>query len=279
MHRMVFVIALVSLVVAGCYLPANYTEPASPKLVGVYRRADGTPAAGARLAVTAGQDDSTCAHATARVSTDSAGRFVIDSTVVNRHGLWLLPAIEHFANSFSVCAAPADSIFHIAYDDWLWLDRDKARSDTVVCQDYRWEQRARAVCSSAKKPTLVDGGNWSDGTGGGFYRLILTEIGPLHGSDGDFIRPRLIIQWVQQAPGVPDTVRATIALPTDKKFRNLRRLWQPRLWRHDTVGWCVTVESSRHAFFDSDKREELGLVLGGPGSVRPESACVLNESA
>ena len=271
------VVALLSPAVAACYLPVRYTEPASPKLVGVYRRTDGAPAAGARLAVTSHQDDSSCAHASARATADSMGRFVLDSTFVERRGVLLFPAFEHFGNSYLVCAAPPDSAFHVAYDGMLWFGRDSAKSDSVVCQDYHWENRARAVCSSAKEPTLVSGGHWSSGASSGVFRLILTEIGPLHGSDGDFMRPRLIIQWVQQAPGIPDTVRATIVLPTDKKFRNLHRLWQPRLWQHDVVGWCVTVESSRMAFFDSNKQEELGYALGAPDEARPENACLLND--
>jgi hypothetical protein len=110
------------------------------------------------------------------------------------------------------------------------------------------------------------------------YRLILTEIGPLHGSDGDFMRPRLIIQWVAQAPGMPDSVRATLALPTDKKFRNLRRLWQPRIWQRDDQ-WCVTIESSRMALFDSNKQEQLSYAVGAPGEARPDNACLLDDPA
>lgn len=273
--RVTFVIALLSPAIAGCYLPVNYKEPASPKLIGVYRRADGAPAAGARLAVTSHQDDSTCARAAVHTTADSDGRFVLDSSEIQRHGLLLFPAFEHFANSYWVCAASSDSAFHVALNNSLWFGRDSGKPDTVVCQDYHWESRARAVCSSVKEPTLVTGGSWSDSTGSGIYRLILTEIGPLHGSDGDFLRPRLLVQWVQQAQGAPDTVRMTLALPTDKKFRNLHRLWLPRVWRHDTVGWCVSVLSSRMSFLDSNRQEEIGYALGAPGEARPEAACLL----
>src|SRR5690242_21760155 len=72
------VASLLSPALAACYLPVKYTEPASPKLIGVYRRADGSPASRARLAVTSHQGDSDCAHASTRVTADSMGRFVLE---------------------------------------------------------------------------------------------------------------------------------------------------------------------------------------------------------
>jgi len=36
------VASVLSPALAACYLPVKYTEPASPKLIGVYRRADGS---------------------------------------------------------------------------------------------------------------------------------------------------------------------------------------------------------------------------------------------
>jgi hypothetical protein len=274
--RVLLVVALLSPAATACYLPVNYKVTASPKLVGLYRRADGAPAAGSQIAVTSRMDDSSCAHANARATADSTGRFVLDATVVEGHGIWLIPAFEHFGHSYWVCAAPSDSLFRVAYQGFRWFDRDSATADTVVCQDYRWENRASAVCSSAKKPTLVTGGHWSQGMTSGVYRLILTEVGPLHGSDGDFMRPRLIVQWIEQAPGTPDSVRATFVLPTDKKFRNLHRLWHPRLWQRDDQ-WCLTIESSRMAFFDSNKQEQLSYALGAPGEARPDNTCLLDD--
>jgi hypothetical protein len=131
----------------------------------------------------------------------------------------------------------------------------------------------RVTCAAPGEKALVTGGRWTAGDASGIYRLILTEEGPLKGPDGNFLRPRLVVQWVERsATGHRDTVRATVALPSGDKFRSLQRLWDPLLKEREGRPWCLSVESDRWRFFGSGG-ERLSFELSAPGEAHPVPSC------
>jgi len=110
---------------AGCFPVTRIT---SPRIDGEYTLPDGTPVAGAHVALSIGHDDRQCARAQTRVMTDAAGRFTIPATH-RREIVFLLLPLEHIA-VYNVCAgreAVFDTTAHESLDalpvpDRIWLD-------------------------------------------------------------------------------------------------------------------------------------------------------------
>ena len=85
---------------AGCLpIPLTYTD--SPSIVGQLARSDGTPLAGARIALSTAYEDSTCATPAAGTVTDSAGWFRLAATAHREPFIILLP-IDRL-RCYSVC--------------------------------------------------------------------------------------------------------------------------------------------------------------------------------
>lgn len=110
---------------AGCF---PVTRTTSPAIDGEYTLSDGTPVAGAHVALSTGRDDRRCARARTRVVTDAAGRFTIPATHRREIAFLLLP-LEHVA-VYNVCAgreAAFDTTAHeslhaLPVPDRIWLD-------------------------------------------------------------------------------------------------------------------------------------------------------------
>ena len=115
---------ILTLALTGCVLPLNVTESGSPALVGIIRRDDGTPAIGARVAITNDQGRRSCAHTSARTFTDSAGVFRFPPTTRVQRWVMIVPAFERFFNWYGVCAGPTDSVLELAYNGYVRLHYD-----------------------------------------------------------------------------------------------------------------------------------------------------------
>ncbi len=159
---------------AACPLPIAHTETLSAPLSGIVRRSDGTPLPGAVVAMSPEYRDSTCANATLRTTTDSAGTFQ-------------LPAFQ--------------KRYRVAWQD--------PPPDSLTCLEWAWAGRTRVTCSGAAQTALVSRGGWTAGDANGWYRIIST----LEEQRRDN-RPHVFVQWVAHAgTGPRDTVVAMVELP------------------------------------------------------------------
>ena len=253
---------------AACYLPARFTEPASPILSGTLLDSDGHPVAGARVAITPHTyDDKHCRRATVHATTDSSGRFGFQSTTVERKGIWLVPAIERFFNDYAICTGANDSTLRIAYLGRVPLRADGVPPDTVSCLQWIWDGRARSVCSGSAETPVQTGGHWSDSTGSGYYRLI--DSGP--GWEGR--EAGVFLQWVQtDRRSGAETVRQTMTFPLAPKLLSVSaRLVSPR-----EEAPCVRVQSSGrplHWYNAGPRKVDVSLQLGPPGVTRDVPRC------
>jgi hypothetical protein len=260
--------ALAPLPAAACYLPAHFTEPASPLLTGVLLDSNGQPVRNARIAVTPhSYDDKHCRRATVHATTDSAGHFGFQSTTVDRKGIWLVPAIERFFNGYSICVGANDSTLRIAYLGRVALRADRIPPDTVTCLQWLWEGRTRSTCSGSSETTVQTGGHWSDSTGSGYYRLIDTGPGWEGRESGVFL------QWVQGDPASgAQHVRQTMAFPLAPKLLGVNAT----LVSSVEQGPCVRVRSSGrplHWYSWGPRQVDVSLELGPPGVTRDAPGC------
>lgn len=259
--------AFVQLVTAACYLPAHFTETASPLLTGTLLDSEGRAIRGARIAITPHTyDDKHCRRASVHATTDSAGRFGFQSTTVERKGIWLIPAIERFSNYYSICIGASDSSLRIAYLGSVSLHVARIEPDSVSCLQWSWEGRARAVCSGSSETPVHEGGHWSDATGSGFYRLI--DLGP--GWSGR--ESGVFLQWVQvDSVSSTQVVRQTMTFPLAPKMLDIRAT----LGSVDGAP-CVRVRSSGrplHWYSWGPQRTDVSLELGPPGVTRNAAGC------
>jgi hypothetical protein len=264
-------ICFIALGLTSCYLPGEFTEPASPPIVGEYRLANGLPGPGARVAVSSDYDDATCAKASDRATTDVQGKFQLGSTFIVRHGIWLVPAIEHFSNGYSLCVGTMDAMLHFAYAGSIYLNsRERAPSDSLFCQQWIWEGTARVTCSGPRSSPLHTAGTWTDGNARGFYRLITAGDGAYSRKLGVFL------QWVEHSDtGAPEIVRATISLPLAPHLLELK---EARLWIRPDGSTCLSVHSTGkplHFFSWDSNHVRVSLMLGPPGDTRPVSRCAV----
>lgn len=89
----------------GC-VPIPNTRTVSPAVLGIVRRADGTPAAGVPLALSTTHDDVTCTQASLRTATGADGRFEFAKT--RRREKWLAVLFDRIL-CYNVCGGPAGS--------------------------------------------------------------------------------------------------------------------------------------------------------------------------
>lgn len=259
--------ALASIFAVACYLPAHFTEPASPQLTGTLVDSEGHPVGGARIAITPHTyDDKHCRRATVHANTDAEGRFGFQGTTVERKGIWLVPAIERFSNVYSICIGTNDSTLRIAYLGRVPLRAAQIPPDSVSCLQWIWEGRTRSVCSGSSETPVQTGGHWSDGTGSGYYRLI----DPRPGWSGR--EPGVFLQWVQvDAASSTQIVRQTMTFPLAPKMLDVRA----------TLGSangapCVRVHSAGrplHWYSWGPQQTDVSLELGPPGVTRDAPGC------
>lgn len=267
-----FVLACLLAGVAGCFLPVPFTEPASPPLVGQYVSSRGMPAVGARVALASNYKDPTCARATERRTTDSAGRFLFEATTIRRRGILLFPPFERFSNSYWICAGADDSTLRQVYQGSVPLG-GAIKPDSLNCREWLWEGVTRATCSGSHDPrAFQEGGIWADSIGTGFFRLIV-DGGP-RPAYYDERQPGVFLQWVEAAStGREEIVRHIVELPLAPK---LLELDDARLWTGSQRPACVSVESSGSPprwWSWSNARSRVALLLGTPGQMTPVGHC------
>jgi len=275
-----------SVATAGCFLPVNFTEPASPALVGIVRRSDGTPpAAGVRVAVSGDYRDETCARASERGATDAAGFVRLRATTVRVRWIMIIPPFERFVNFYRLCVGTTttttttDARPAAVYDGYVSLgykyEDNVGAPDTVRCLEWEWQARTRLTCAGPRnRETVQTGGSWVEpGGASGYYRLITTVDEKDAGSRGVFL------QWVQRSDaGVPERVRETIELPLAPRFLALE---EARLWLRPGLLPCVSVAStgkSPRRFAWHNPRLVTVLELGPPGETRERASCDMRRS-
>ncbi|HEY2377877.1 MAG TPA: hypothetical protein VGH98_18030 [Gemmatimonadaceae bacterium] len=261
---------ILTLVLTGCVLPLNVKEAGSPALVGVVRRDDGRPAIGVQVAITNDQGRASCAHATARTFTDSAGVFRFAPTTLVQRWVMLVPAVERFFNWYGVCAGPADSLLELTYNGLVRLHygAEGSAADTLNCLQWTWRGRPRGTCTGPSAEDRVQlGGGWSDARGSGYYRLI----GVSHGSPS--AESGVYVQWVERRlTGPSEVVRETMAISlTPDIFSSL----EAKLFAESSGAVCVDVRSVRmppHWYSLVDEVHEA-KELGAPGVSRSVVSC------
>ncbi|HEX2203161.1 MAG TPA: hypothetical protein VHG91_07675 [Longimicrobium sp.] len=122
--------------VAGC-LPFPRSWTVSPDLEGAYLRADGTPAAGAPVALSTEAADSTCTEPRARATTDASGRFAF-AEVRHREAVTILLPIDRIF-CYSVCAGETP-VSRPAFSDCSF--RDEPPPTGLDCREVPPDERA-----------------------------------------------------------------------------------------------------------------------------------------
>ena len=246
---------------AACPLPIPHTETLSAPVSGVLRRSDGTPLPGAIVAMSPEYGDSTCANATLRTTTDSAGTFQLPAFQKRYSVVWLIPNLDRAAPSYNLCAG-ADTL-RTAYHGYGSLGDLAPPLDSLACIEWAWLGRARVTCSGSVERAVVTRGRWTAGDAIGWYRIIST-LEPGRRDD----RPRVFVQWVARAAsGARDTVVAMVELP----LRDA--IWRANVAVEEGVArWCANVVATRKTLMGW-KPASFRFELGTPGETRQVGAC------
>jgi hypothetical protein len=260
---------ILALAVTGCVLPLNIPEAGSPVLVGIVHREDGTPAIGARIAITNEPGRSSCAHTSARTFTDATGVFRFEPTTFVQRWVVVVPPIEKFFNWYGVCAGTSDSGLELTYHGRVRIHYggEGSKVDTLNCLQWTWQGRHRATCTGpGAENTIQRGGGWSDAHGSGFYRMIAVSHGSASAESGVYV------QWVQYGnTGLSETVRETIAISlTPDMLSGL----EAKLFA-ELGAVCVDVRSVRwppHWYSLVDEVHEA-RELGAPGESHRVVSC------
>jgi hypothetical protein len=262
---------ILTFALSGCVLPANIHEPGSPALVGIVHREDGTPAVGARVAITNDDGRASCSHTSARTFTDSAGVFRFAPTTSVQRWVVLVPPIERFFNWYGVCAGASDSTLELTHHGLVRLHNPSEGSvvDTLNCLQWTWRGRPRAMCTGRGAENTVQlGGGWSDARGSGFYRLIAVSHGSASAPSGVYV------QWVQHSDtGSSETIRETIAIVlTPDMLSSL----EAQLLAERSGAVCVDVRIVRrppHWYNFVDHEVHEAKELGAPGESHSVVSC------
>lgn len=146
--RLPFLIAFAGALLCGACLPIAHTRTLSPAIEGTYRHEDGTPVAGAPLALSITFNDSTCASPSLRTTTDAAGRFTFAATRQRQRYVLLLPYDALY--SYTICGGePTTSTLYTVN----YLHRVPA-SAFVTCTQFAVPEPSgrRAYCTSSRRP-------------------------------------------------------------------------------------------------------------------------------
>jgi len=225
------------------------------------RRSDGTPLPGAVVAMSPEYRDSTCANATLRTTTDSAGTFHLPAFQKRYRVAWLIPNFDPAVPTYSLCAG-ADTL-RTAYHGYLRLPAKDPPPDSLTCLEWAWAGRTRVTCSGAAQTALVSRGGWTAGDANGWYRIIST----LEEQRRDN-RPHVFVQWVAHAgTGPRDTVVAMVELPLGNAISRADVAVEQGAER-----WCTNVAASRRTS-RGWKPALFRFALGPPGETRLVGAC------
>lgn len=110
--RLPLLIACAGALLCGACLPIANTVTDAPAIVGTYRHEDGSPVAGAPLALSVEYGDSTCARAGRRTATDAAGNFAFPAVRHRERFILLLPVDRLFTYTLCGGDAGATALYH-----------------------------------------------------------------------------------------------------------------------------------------------------------------------
>jgi hypothetical protein len=145
--RLLLVIACAVALFCGACLPIANTVTLSPAIAGTYRHEDGTPVAGAPLALSTAYNDSTCASPSLRTTTDAAGRFTFPA---RRHRERFTIVLFERLLDYTICGGePATSTLYTA----SYMHRIPA-SVSVTCTRFTVPEPSgrRTHCTSSRRP-------------------------------------------------------------------------------------------------------------------------------
>jgi len=195
-------VALLAAVASCLPLPIPHTELATPKVSGVLTQSDGTPMAGAVVAVTNEGRDSSCQKFAVRDTTDSKGRFELPTIKEHRRIFWLT-MIENFGQTwYELCVQPADSLERAQRSARTSVETHRS-GGSVRCLQWAADAQWYLTCEDALRHAIAEGGRWTDGRTQGTYRLINAE--PLR------FESALAVQWIADSTsGGGSRLRATV---------------------------------------------------------------------
>jgi hypothetical protein len=254
-------------VAAACIpIPAKHQEQVTPAVVGTLSIDDGAPAGHYFIAATDEENDHTCSRPGGRAVSDSLGRFRLPETSEQKKVFWFTLMENLGSRRYWVCAGPsalgastggaplASSARTFVFGHF--------RGDSLDCLQWSWRDTTRLSCNAERNDKqfpqganqILRGGSWTEGDVSGSYRVLLVQV-------GSWTDVRAVVQWVGEAPGTANTVRAQMDLPT----RDSVKIFQASL---DHVGdaWRVRVKSARKTWWGNDIW--LTYELGLPGQIR-----------
>lgn len=238
----------------GCIpLPIRHTELVTAEVTGTVREADGAPAAGIPVAVTASAGDMTCAKASARGITDSAGRFHLPAVHERKRILWF-GLMENFgATLYRFCAggtaavrppSAAAAVASTNIKGWI-------RGDSLDCIAWTLRASARVSCNGPiNQHGMSTFGAWGDARDSGSYRLLLAD------EDSWAYEKRAVVQWVvfpRSNASAGTNVRSELEVPT----------------MEPVVGVGYVNRAGRAVIRVATTRHRVAFELGAPGEMRP----------
>lgn len=161
----------------ACPIPARHTAQVTPSVIGTLHRSDGSPVAGAPVAVTRDERDVSCREAGARTLTDSIGRFRLPEVSVQKRIFWFTMFESFGMTSYWLCAGASDSTPGVTSRRRTMI-RGHVSGDSVACLEWNRPAEVRLTCNSPGARQIVTGGTWTDGSGHGSYRVILVGDEP-----------------------------------------------------------------------------------------------------
>lgn len=147
--RVPLLIACIGALACGACLPIARTVALSPAIEGTYRHEDGTPVAGAPLALSTAYNDSICATPSLRTTTDAGGRFAFPATRERERFIVLLPFDRLL--DYTICGGEptTSTLYRTSY-----MHRVPA-SAYVTCMRLSAPEpttRRRTHCTSSRRP-------------------------------------------------------------------------------------------------------------------------------
>jgi hypothetical protein len=264
-HPSVAVVLALTVATLACPIPGPYTDVLSPPVAGSLRGSDDTPIAGARVAISLEDLDSTCAHPSQDAVTDAGGAFRFPANAKTYNQVrWVVPLMDRPYPSYRVCVSAGQRL-QSAYR--TFFVPGSTAKDSLTCVEWAWDGGARATCSSVwkRRQALATGGRWQDDSSTGWYRLILAA-GPdqvVRNGLPHFL-PHAFVQWVEEGAGYR-TVRHIAEVPIDSGIMAIESI---ELLDRDGV-WHANLRGFSPRLIGLSGSPSLMFALGGPKVIRP----------